>query len=164
MVYAKLSATLAPANKVRGIAPWVRLVREKPALEVVTKESIAIGSPAGAARLVGPALEREEVEVVVVLCLNTQHNVIAQVEVTRGILNASLIHPREVFRVAIALGANSIIVAHNHPSGIVTPSTDDCTVTKNLLEAGKLLDIPLVDHIIIGTNGKYLSFVEKGLM
>jgi DNA repair protein RadC len=140
------------------------LVREKPALESVTKERITIGSPAGAARLVGPALEREEVEVVVVLCLNTQRNVIAQVEVTRGILNASLIHPREVFRVAIALGANSIIVAHNHPSGIVTPSAEDFTVTKTLLEAGKLLDIPLEDHIIIGTNGKYLSFVENGLM
>lgn len=89
--------------------------------------------------------------------------VLGVTEVTRGILNSSLVHPREVFRIAIALGAAGIIVAHNHPSGNPTASNDDRAVTRQLVDAGKVIDIPVYDHIIIG-DGRYSAFSEMGLL
>jgi len=83
--------------------------------------------------------------------------------VTRGILNSSLVHPREVFREAIAERAAAIILVHNHPSGDPTPSADDRAVTAQLVAAGRLLDIPVHDHIIVG-RGRYASFAEAGLL
>ena len=80
-----------------------------------------------------------------------------------GILNSSLVHPREVFRLAIAFGAAGIIVAHNHPSGDPTPSADDRAITRQLVDAGRLLDIPVYDHLILGA-ARYLSFAEAGLL
>ena len=106
----------------------------------------------------------EEVEVFWLLCLNSQNRVTAQAEVTRGILNSSLVHPREVFRIAIACGAASIILAHNHPSGNLTPSDDDHTITTQLVEAGHVLDIPVQDHVILDGQGSYFSFAEAGLL
>ena len=98
-----------------------------------------------------------------VLALDTQSAVLRDLLVTRGILNGSLVHPREVFRGAIAEAAAGIIVVHNHPSGDPTPSADDRAVTRQLVEAGRIIDMPVYDHIIIG-NKRYLSFVESGLM
>ncbi len=98
-----------------------------------------------------------------VLTLNTQLRVVSCQEVTRGILNSSLVHPREVFRLAIAEGAAGIVVVHNHPSGDPTPSADDKAVTRQLVEAGKVLDIPVYDHVVIG-DGRYVSFAEAGLL
>jgi DNA repair protein RadC len=83
--------------------------------------------------------------------------------VTRGILNSSLVHPREVFRLAIAFGAAGIIVAHNHPSGDPTPSADDRAITRQLVDAGRLLDIPVYDHLVLGAE-RYVSFAEAGLL
>ena len=82
---------------------------------------------------------------------------------TRGILNSSLVHPREVFIYAIVARAAAIILCHNHPSGDPTPSADDRIVTEQLVAAGKLLDIPVLDHVIIG-RGRYTSFAEAGLL
>jgi DNA repair protein RadC len=73
------------------------------------------------------------------------------------------VHPREVFRLAIAEGAAGIVVVHNHPSGDPTPSADDRKVTQQLVEAGKILDILVYDHVVIG-NGRYVSFAEAGLL
>jgi DNA repair protein RadC len=98
-----------------------------------------------------------------VIALNSQSRVIAIQEVTRGILNSSLVHPREVFRLAIAFGAAGIIVAHNHPSGDPTPSADDRAITRQLVDAGRLLDIPVYDHLVLGTE-RYLSFADSGLL
>src|SRR3989442_1556272 len=81
----------------------------------------------------------------------------------RGIVNSSLIHPREVFRSAILAGAAGIIVAHNHPSGDPTPSADDRSVTRQMVEAGRLLDLPVYDHVILGGD-TYMSFAEAGLL
>jgi len=106
---------------------------------------------------------RELIEVFYVIALNSQSRVIAIQEVTRGILNSSLVHPREVFRLAIAFGAAGIIVAHNHPSGDPTPSADDRAITRQLVDAGRLLDIPVYDHLILGA-ARYLSFAEAGLL
>src|SRR2546429_585004 len=83
--------------------------------------------------------------------------------ITRGILNSSLVHPREVFRAAIAEAAAGIIVVHNHPSGDPTPSADDRAVTRQLVEAGRLLDLPVYDHVIVGGD-RYVSFAETGLL
>jgi len=85
------------------------------------------------------------------------------ITVTRGLLNSSLVHPREVFREAIAERAAAIILVHNHPSGDPTPSPDDRVVTEQLVQAGKVLDIPVQDHVIIG-RGRYISFAEAGLL
>ena len=83
--------------------------------------------------------------------------------ITRGILNSSLVHPREVFRAAIAEAAASVIVVHNHPSGQAAPSADDRAVTAQLVEAGRILDVPVYDHVIVGGDG-YFSFAEAGLL
>jgi DNA repair protein RadC len=83
--------------------------------------------------------------------------------ISRGILNSSLVAPREVFRAMIAANAAAVILAHNHPSGDPTPSPDDRIITEQLVAAGRLLDIPVHDHIILG-DGRYVSFVESGLI
>ena len=72
-------------------------------------------------------------------------------------------HPRELFREAINASAAAVIVAHNHPSGDPTPSPEDVSLTRKLVEAGKILDIPVLDHVVLG-DGKYVSFKEKGIL
>ena len=91
------------------------------------------------------------------------HEIIAIRTVSVGLLNKTLVHPREVFADPIADRAAAIIVCHNHPSGNVTPSEEDIQTTWRLSEAGEILGIKLLDHIIIAPDGKYFSFVEKGL-
>jgi DNA repair protein RadC len=81
-----------------------------------------------------------------------------------GILNSSLVHPREVFRPAITRAVASVLVVHNHPSGETIPSQEDKQITSRIIEAGKLLDIPVLDHIIVGDEGSYFSFKEEGLV
>jgi len=98
-----------------------------------------------------------------VLALGSQSQVLGDLLITRGILNSSLVHPREVFRAAIAEAAAGIIVVHNHPSGDATPSADDRAVTRQLVDAGRLLDVPVYDHVIVGGD-RYVSFAEAGLL
>ena len=97
-----------------------------------------------------------------ILLLNTQHAVIRELVITRGTLDTSVVHPREVFRAAIVENAAAVVLVHNHPSGDPSPSPDDREVTRQLAEAGRLIGIPVVDHIVIG-DGRYVSFVEAGL-
>ena len=108
-------------------------------------------------------LEDLHVEEFHIAVLDSQHRLERDVTVTRGILNSSLVHPREVFREAIAERAAAIILVHNHPSGDPTPSHDDRLVTEQMVAAGRLLDIPVHDHVIIG-RGRYTSFAEAGLL
>jgi DNA repair protein RadC len=112
-----------------------------------------------------PYAEREIAESFWILPLDSQHRLCGAgpTVITRGILNSSLVHPREVFCAAIVAGAAAVILTHNHPSGDPTPSADDRIVTEQLVAAGKLLDIPVHDHVIIG-QGRYVSFAEAGLM
>ena len=95
--------------------------------------------------------------------LDTRHRIKVLELASLGILTAALVHPREVFTRAISSRCNSILVAHNHPSGDPTPSHEDLLVTKQLRDAGVLLDIPLTDHVIIGESG-YTSWKEQGLI
>jgi len=100
-------------------------------------------------------LQQEEFHALV---LNTRHRVVREVAVTRGILDASLIHPREVFRIAVVEGAAGVVLVHNHPSGDPTPSSEDRAVTRQLVEAGRALGIPVLDHVVIG-DGTFRSVV-----
>lgn len=105
-------------------------------------------------------LQKEHFRVVL---LDTKNQIIVTEEISVGTLNASIVHPRDVFRAAIKRNANSIILIHNHPSGDPTPSNEDINITKRLLEAGNLIGIKVLDHIIIGDN-KYISFREKNII
>jgi DNA repair protein RadC len=102
------------------------------------------------------------------LMLDTRHGLLDEREISRGSLNESIAHPREIFRPAIAIGAYAVAVAHNHPSGDPQPSEADRRLTRRLAEAGTLLQIPLVDHVIIGARRgalpPYFSFRESGLL
>jgi DNA repair protein RadC len=118
-------------------------------------------TPCDAAALLTSILQDEPAEVFGMLCLTTKNRVIAYHEVSRGQLDASIVHPREVFKVAILANAASIILAHNHPSGDPTPSIDDIQLTRRLVNAGELLGIAVCDHIVIG-DGVHVSLRDVG--
>jgi len=122
-----------------------------------------VRGPADVQRFYGTRLRDLAVEEFHVLALGSQSQILGDLLITRGILNSSLVHPREVFRAAIAEAAAGIIVVHNHPSGDPTPSADDRTVTRQLVDAGRLLDLPVYDHVIVGAD-RYVSFAEAGLL
>jgi DNA repair protein RadC len=111
--------------------------------------SARIRGPEDVFRRMGPQLGSLDQEEFHALHLNTQHTVIREVLVTRGILDASLIHPREVFRPALEVSAAAVILVHNHPSGDPTPSAEDLRVTRQLREAGRILGVPVLDHVIV---------------
>jgi len=118
-------------------------------------------APGAVAGLLRPHLEHETVERFVALFLNGKHRIMGFTEVSRGTLTSSLVHPREVFAPALRELAAALIVAHNHPSGDPEPSFEDIEVTKRLSEAGKLLGVPLLDHIIVGEGGSFTSLRER---
>jgi len=122
-----------------------------------------VRTPADVARWFGPQLRDLVVEEFHLVTLDTQNRVTRQLLITRGILNGSLVHPREVFRAAVAEAAAGVIAVHNHPSGHPMPSQEDRDVTAQLVEAGKILDIPVYDHVIVGGD-RYFSFAEAGLL
>jgi DNA repair protein RadC len=100
-------------------------------------------------------------EVFFVLLLDSRHRLLRSVEVSRGSLSQSLVHPREVFAPALRESAAAILVVHNHPSGDPVPSREDHEVTRRLAEAGELLGVPLIDHIVVAAGG-YTSFADRG--
>jgi DNA repair protein RadC len=122
-----------------------------------------LSSPSESADLLRSILQDEPAEVFGILCLTTKNRVIAYHEVSRGQLDATIVHPREVFKAALLANAASIIVAHNHPSGDPTPSTDDYQLTRRLISAGEILGIRVIDHIVIG-DGTHVSLRESGLI
>ena len=122
-----------------------------------------IRSAADAAPALLALLEHESNEVFVMLCLSTKCRVIAYHEVSRGTLDATLVHPREVFKAALLSNAACLVLAHNHPSGDPTPSPDDQHLTHRLADAGRLLGITVVDHLIVG-EGRWFSFRDAGLL
>lgn len=140
--------------------PHVRIMRDRRALKVA--DQVQIRAPADALPLL-EHLRNEEVEVLIGLWLNPRSRVIAYTEITRGLADSAPVHPREVFRHAIAAGASGIILAHNHPSGDSAPTAEDRSVTRQMVAAGQLLDIPVYDHIIIAGDS-FMSFANDGLM
>lgn len=126
------------------------------------QERPAINSPADAAALIQyemSALEQEHLRVVL---LDRRNRVLEVVEVYKGSVNSSQVRVGELFKDAIRANASAIIVAHNHPSGDPTPSPDDVAVTRAIVQAGKLLDIDVLDHLVIG-QAKWVSLKERGL-
>lgn len=126
-------------------------------------DSKPIRTPDDVAKRYLPELRDLKQEIFMVLCLNSSNKIIQERTVTKGLLNSSLTHPREVFREAILENAASVILLHNHPSGNPEPSREDIQITKQLVESGKIIGISVQDHIIIAGDG-FTSMVERGLM
>jgi len=126
------------------------------------KESVFVQKPEDVLPLISHIADKKQ-EYFICISLNGANEVIENRIVTVGLLNKNQVHPREVFVDPIADRAASVIVAHNHPSGILTPSPDDIATTRQLIEAGKILGIDVLDHIII-TKKDHLSFKESGLI
>lgn len=123
----------------------------------------AIGGPRDVANLLMPDLRYQKKEHLKSLLLDTKNRVLAIRTVSIGDLSSSIVHPREVYKDAVVASAASLIVAHNHPSGDPTPSAEDVAVTKRLMQAGEIMGIDLLDHIVIG-DGIFVSLKERGLI
>ncbi len=126
-------------------------------------DKVKINEPSTIANLYMDEMRYLQKEHFRVVLLDTKNQIIVAEEISVGTLNASIVHPRDVFKAAIKRNANSIILIHNHPSGDPTPSNEDINITNRLLEAGNLIGIRVLDHIIIGDN-KYISFKEKNII
>jgi DNA repair protein RadC len=157
----------AELAKVRGISQ-ATAIRIKAALNLGLRLSLpaeerpSINSPADAAALVQSEMSLLEKEHLRVLLLDRRNRVLDIIEVYQGSVNSSQVRVGEIFQPAISRNASALVVIHNHPSGDPTPSPDDVAVTRAILQAGKLLDIDLLDHLIIG-QGKWVSLKERGL-
>ncbi len=126
-------------------------------------ENPVISSAGDVARLMGPEMQALDREHFKILLLDTKNHVVQVYTVSVGSLNASVVHPRECFRPAIAAQAASIILVHNHPSGDVEPSKEDKSLTRRLVAAGDIIGIKVLDHVIIAGN-RHLSLMEKGVV
>jgi DNA repair protein RadC len=161
----------APFNelcKQRGIGN-AKAAQIKAALELGYRLSIekpeerpAVNSPADAAALVEYEMTALEQEHLRVILLDTRNRVLEIVEIYKGSVNSSQVQVGEIFKAAIRRNAPALIVVHNHPSGDPTPSPDDVVVTRAIVQAGKLLDVDVLDHMIIG-QGRWVSLKERGL-
>lgn len=167
---------------IRGLhrAPFVELCKEhgiaeakaaqiKAAIELGRRLNVeapderpAINSPADAAALIQYEMSALEQEHLRVLLLDRRNRVMEITEVYRGSVSSSQVRVGEIFKEAIRKNASAIVIAHNHPSGDPTPSPDDVAVTRAIIQAGKLLDIDVLDHLVIG-QGKWVSLKERGL-
>ena len=156
-------------KQIRGIGE-VKAVKIKCIAELSMRMSKAknepllrFEAPATVADYFMEQLRHEEKEKVILLCLDNKAQMISQTVLSVGTVNASLVSPREVFQYALKMQAVYIMVLHNHPSGDPKPSRQDVEITERLIKTGELMDIPLLDHIIIGDN-RYTSFKESGLL
>lgn len=133
-------------------------------LAIRSAEKITVvHGPDDAARYAMPRFRFERREHFAVMLLNTKNHILGMADISIGSLSASIVHPREVFRAAIDFAAASMILFHNHPSGDPSPSREDIAVTNRLTKAGKIMDIPVLDHIILG-HDQFLSLKERGIM
>lgn len=137
----------------------VKLIRESS----VRYSSEKIATPNDIANLCRNFLEQADREICLLICLDNKNKPTAIHTISVGTVNASLVHPREVFKTAILANAVRIVLAHNHPSGDPEPSKEDIEITKRLIEAGKIIGIELLDHIVIGEK-RFVSFKEKNLI
>lgn len=156
------------AAQVRGLGP-AKAAQIKAALELGRRLQLAsagerpqVKSPADAAAILMPDMALLEQEHLRLLILDTKNFVIASPTVYKGSLNSSIVRVGELFREAIKVNAAALIVAHNHPSGDPSPSPEDIRVTREIVQAGKLLDIEVLDHLVIG-HQRFVSLKERGL-
>lgn len=137
----------------------IKLVR---ADYVSLSQRAKIRSPRDIVNLIGKMLESSDREMMVAILLDTKNGVTGLHVVSIGDLSSAVVHPREVFKAAILANAASLILGHNHPSGDPAPSPEDIAVTRRISEAGELLGIELLDHVVIGDMGRFTSLKEKG--
>lgn len=162
-------ATFAELTQIKGIGPrkasaiLASIELAKRLNAPAPEQPMQIISPKDVVNLVTPEMRYLDRECFKVILLNTKNHVIRIDTVSIGTLNFCAIHPREVFKSAIKHSAGGIILVHNHPSGDCSPSQQDLDITKRLVEAGKLIGIEVMDHVIIGGSG-YTSFKERGLL
>lgn len=156
-------------QQVRGVGP-ARAATVTAAFELGRRAAVEEGrsgrkirGPRAVHRRLGPLLRDCRQEEFWALYLDTQNRVLEERRLTVGLLNSSLVHPREVFAPAIAAAAASLILAHNHPSGDPEPSPEDVEVTGQMVASGEVLGIPVRDHVILG-DGRYVSLMERGLL
>jgi DNA repair protein RadC len=167
-------APIGELMKVKGVGQ-AKAIELKAAFALAARlarseaESRPIDTAEDVARLLGEEMRLLDFESVRVICLNTKHKVLAVEEVTRGTLNESLFHPREAFRPAVSRQAHAVILVHNHPSGNTKPSDADIQVTRRMKQAGELLRIEVLDHVILGAPRAgeelgYFSFKDAGML
>jgi DNA repair protein RadC len=133
-------------------------------LEVFVEEpKRKICSPKDVYAFMYPKMREQKREKFITLYLDTKNQILKEETISIGSLNASIVHPREVFKVALELSSASVIMIHNHPSGDPSPSREDIMVTEKLVDGGKLLGIDVLDHIIIG-DGRYTSLKDEGFI
>lgn len=163
------NASIEQLSAVKGVGE-VKAIQIAAAIELGKRNSVlnedekpVIRSPQDVANLLMPELRDAKKEHLKSLLLSTKNQVLRIHTVSVGILDSSLVHPREVFKDAIVASAAAIIVAHNHPSGDPTPSAEDRRITQRLAEAGQILGIELLDHIILGDN-RFVSLKERGVL
>ena len=162
-------ATIEELSQIKGIG-FAKAAQIKACFELGKRQDLEpelknfdIKDPQSVVKAVKASIKDKAKEHFKLILLNTRNKIIGISTVSIGSLNASIVHPREVFKDAIIHNAYSVVLAHNHPSGDTEPSEDDLTITKRLVEAGKILGIEVIDHIIISKNG-FFSFKEKGLL
>ncbi|MBC8526014.1 MAG: DNA repair protein RadC [Candidatus Cloacimonetes bacterium] len=163
------NASIEELKKVKGIG-FATACKLQAAFKLGEKSEIQIKKygekiegPESVFKLLRNEIGNKKKESFYILSLTTRNNLIGVDKVSTGTLSASLAHPREVFLPAIKNSASTVIIVHNHPSGDTQPSEDDLEITKRLVEAGKILGIEVVDHIIVAKNN-YFSFKDKGLI
>lgn len=163
-----LEADITRLTSVKGIGPSnvLGLILFQAIYERYSKQRISLKILLNSSKLVADYLQtkigNKNEEHFMILYFDTKNKLINE-EISIGTLNASLVHPREVFKKAIINNTAQIIIAHNHPSGDPKPSEDDITTTKRLVDAGKLVGISIIDHLVVG-NGKYFSFKDSGII
>lgn len=162
------STTIEGAAPVAPAAPRyrVRMVSFAVVREPGQPPRPTLSAPAEVARVAQAIIPDDAREHFGVFLLNAQNRLVAYHEVSVGTLSASLVHPREVFAPALRVpGIASVVLIHNHPSGDPTPSHEDIRLTRQLVDAGRLLDITVHDHVVIGNEtGQFVSFAERGLL
>ena len=159
--------TVEELSKIKGIG-LAKACRIISALELGRRVSVAsemqkfkISSPQDIGNVYMEELRYKKKEIFRVVLLNTKNVIIGSKDISEGSLNASIVHPREVFLEAIKKSANKMILMHNYPSGDPTPSSEDINITKRLISAGQIVGIEILDHVIIG-DGSFYSFKENG--
>lgn len=128
----------------------------------VPLKTVELSNPGAVYEYLAPRMASLDREHFLVMLLNAKNRVILDEFVSEGTLTATLVHPREIFKSAIRFRAHAIILAHNHPSGDPTPSREDREVTQRLIDAGKIIGIEVLDHIVLGED-RFISFRERGL-
>ena len=132
-------------------------------VSLAPEERVVINSPQDVANLLMAEMAVLDQEHLKALLLNTKNEVLGIREIYVGNVNSSVVRPAEVFRPAVRDNATSVIVVHNHPSGDPTPSPEDVSITRNLIEAGKMMAVDVLDHLVIGSGNRFVSLKEAGL-